>query len=259
MYKADRCLVCLSDGITIVRDSTAMIHQFIAWKSSGEYFWGHLPSASIRCRKCGFVFCEDRLTDEEEAKFYNEYQGEEYTAMRLHSQPWYADEQAIENSEATIYRRIALTNSIIDRNIERLKINTVLDYGFITEKYPLDRFIKSKQYGFKPYSEKNFVNLIKFDPQQNNPPFDFIMCRHMLEQVAHPENLIARLRDLLNKDGYICFEMSNSPAAKYQHIFHEKINFFNIQSLSLLLDTLNMKIVDSQEQDDTISILTKIK
>jgi hypothetical protein len=259
MYKINACPVCLSTAPDTVKDTTATIHQFIAWKSSAQYFWGHIPSASIRCRKCSYVCCEDRLSDEEEFKFYNDYQGVEYTAMRLHSQPWYEDERLNENTEYAIQRRIDLTNSIIDRNIDRLKINIVLDYGFIAGKYPLDRFIKSKQYGFKPYAESNFINLIKFNSQKKNPPFDFIICRQMLEQVSQPENLITMLRDLLNKDGYICFEISASQPSKYQHVFHEKMNFFNIQSLSVLLERLNMELVDSQEQDDTISILTKIK
>lgn len=258
MYTIDHCPACHSLDITL--EKPAFIHQFVIWKSSGEYAWNHKPTAGIRCNNCSFFCSQHRLTNEEERNLYTNYREEEYNNKRIFTEPGYAGMIEFLKSPHHIQVRMQGTHTLVDRNIDPLTINTVLDYGGDTGVHIPTRFIKAKKYVYDISNVVTIDGVFKLDVTKDPVPVDFLMCCHVLEHKSDPDVLIKEFKRYANKDTWIYIEVPEFDApAMPGGVFHEHINAFNLQSLNALLNRHNIYSIDTHIHNGIICLLGKLK
>jgi len=257
MYSVDHCLACKSLEIEKV---PAGLTQFIMWRITGEFHHNHFPTYAIKCNHCGFIGCGHRLSDEEETKLYKDYRGEEYTNQRIFLESWYKDH--LEKMNSSNYRslRYSLINEIIDRNIDRTTISSVLDYGGDDGSFIPTRFLKAKKFVYDISGVNPTLGVRAFDPRLNpNFKFDFIQCCHVLEHKSDPDSAIKDILRFSTKDTWLYWEVPNFDCPPIPGgVFHEHLNIFNIRSLSALLNKFNLEVIDSIENEN-LALLTKLR
>lgn len=257
MYTVDHCISCRSLDVETM---PAFLTQFILWRTTGIFHHNHLTTSAIKCRNCGYVGCMHRLTDEEEGKLYKDYRGEEYTNQRIHLEPWYPD--AINSMNSARYKedRLRTINDVIDKNIDRTTISSVLDYGGDDGSFIPTRFIKAKKFVYDISGVKPTLGVSVFDPlSHSHLKFDFIMCCHVLEHKSDPDVVIKDIIKYTNENTWMYWEVPNFDCPPMPGgVFHEHLNIFNFKSLSSLLGRYNLEIIDVLEKEN-LSILTKLR
>lgn len=257
MYTIDHCLACKSLDVEHI---PAGLTQFIMWRITKEFHHNHLPISALKCNQCGFVGSNHRLTDEEEYKLYKDYRGEEYTNQRIFLEPWYPDAVRSMNSPKYKEDRLRTINELIDKNIDRTTISSVLDYGGDDGSFIPTKFIKAKKFVFDISGSKPTLGVKSFDPALHpNFKFDFIMCCHVLEHKSDPDMIVKEILRYSNSNTWLYWEVPNFDCPPLPGgVFHEHLNIFNINSLSKLLDKFNLEIIDSTERE-SIALLTKLR
>ena len=93
------------------------------------------------------------------------------------------------------------------------------------------------------YFDSDCVNLIK---NKFEIP-SFIICRHTLEHISDPFSFLKNIRNLMGSNSYLLLEVPNTDSISINHNFHEfwdeHFSYFNVKSLSLLLESLNFNIL----------------
>jgi len=83
--------------------------------------------------------------------------------------------------------------------------------------------------------------------------FDFIIARNVLAHVPKPNEIFSNANALLNKTGIFVIEVPSLKTIfeenQYDNIFHEHIGFHSLNSINLLCNQNEMKIVDFEEID----------
>ena len=187
------------------------------WKKEGKVlFFNGIPVnyRNVCCKKCGLVYVNPRLTDEETVEFYKKQYREIYSAK---------DELKVNNLPFTnLHLGIEIYNAVVRYDfLERLgylkkDINT-LDIGSSLGALPA--YLKEKgcnAYGIEvsPFSEctKDLFGIdtifkMPFEGFQTDMKFDIITICDALEHFSHPQKVLMKIRDLLKDDGIVLIEV----------------------------------------------------
>ena len=254
MYRIDYCPSCSSHN---TKKELAEFSQFIAWMTLNEFSYTNLQTYAVVCKDCSFIGSGLRLLPEEENKLYGNYRGEDYTNKRIFCEPWYKD--YIEKFDRVKYsnERGLRVNALIDKNIDRVYINSVLDvWGGNGEHIPI-KFIKAKKYVYNVTPTINLPDVLKFNPSLHQTPVNFIMCCDALEKQSDPDDMMNMITKVMDGDSWLYLEVPYYENPEY-NIFHEHLNFWNLKSLEVFLNRFQLKIVDHLVTN-TISLLARLK
>lgn len=238
MYQINHCLACLSTEVEL---HPAHFARFIAWHTSGHPVDSDLATVGMKCTKCSFVASVDRFDQQETKNLYNNYRGKEYTRIRNICEPNY--QELTFGEEYRKQRQIGIQKLLEQIDVDQ--IHTVLDYGGDNGSMIPDCVSNAKKYMFDLSSNNTLPGIQKYTPDIEKT-FDFLMCCHVLEHQSSPADLLAELKKCAHEDTLFYFEIPNNPDP-YIGTFHEHINFFNIQSLTALLERHGFEIVDFYE------------
>lgn len=260
MYTINYCPACHGNNINLQPTKLA---RFVAWRALGNPLDTDLDVTGLKCSNCSFVGAVERFNVHEEINLYKGYRGEEYNRVRTVCEPTYNENaDFIEDDAYYENRKIGIT-TLIEKHITDIK--TVLDYGGDTGSIIPHNLNHAKRYVYD-ISEVPTVNgVLKYDNRIKT--FDFLMCCHVLEHKPNPDELLNEIKKYVDKDSWIYFEVPNNPNP-YIGTFHEHINFFNIKSMTALLERNGFNVIDHYEYGfiskipchaNNLCVLTKLK
>jgi SAM-dependent methyltransferase len=262
MYKIDHCPACHNSDVAI---QSGRLARFVAWRALGAPVDTDIVVQGLKCPACSFVGSVDRFTAAEETNLYADYRGDEYNRIRNICEPLYhKSTEFIEDQAYYDNRKIGIT-TLITRHIDIDNIGTVLDYGGDTGSMIPNNLNHAQRYVYDISDVPTVNGVIKYDGVVKT--FDFLMCCHVLEHKPNPDELLHEIKQHVDKDSWIYFEVPNNPNA-YVGTFHEHINFFNPKSLAALLDRNGFEVLDHYEYGfdceipchaNNLCMLTKLK
>ncbi len=199
MYQIDACPCCESQEL---QRWPAIVSPFIT-----TYACGSKPQLCglCECRSCTFRFFDSRLTDEEIAKLYAGYRGDEYYKARHACEPWYtrAANDGIGGDTHEIASRKQNLTAVLGDHAK--SITTVLDYGgdrgqMIPDTLGQERFVYE-------ISDAPTVDGVQRITQLNGRKFDFVMLAHVLEHCSEPKDMLNTLKPLLHERSLLYLEV----------------------------------------------------
>lgn len=232
----------------------------------------------VKCRRCDFVFCGHRFSDEEMVWLYHNYRDEVYQKCREKHEELYTKEfnDAVGKSEEEIAIRIKnLSTTIKEAKIDMSKIESVLDFGGDKGQHiNIDIFSNQKKYLYE-ITDLELAPGVERVSQLENDRFDFIVSQHVLEHVSYPMKMMKQIVASLKNNGYFYFELpfENIFPTKKSGFFrkisekfwdlpyffdlsqkkrrekgkflmiHEHINFFNEESVKKMISIAGLKLL----------------
>ena len=125
------------------------------------------------------------------------------------------------------------------KNNFRLGVEPSKEVSKIANKNNIQTLNNFFNYNFSKKIKKNFGQ------------FDVIFCNNTLANISDINDFVKGLKNLLNKDGSIIIETSYSINVMKKYlldtIYHEHINYFNLNSLKFLMESLDLKIYDVEK------------
>lgn len=246
------------------------------------------------CEDCSFSFYDRRLTDEEAARLYRDYRGEEYQKTREKYDCWYTEKvnSALNGDKLALSEQQRVISEMIGRNVP-IEIKVALDYGgnkgvtFTKEIGTKERYV----YDISGIQPVDGVTRINEYSELAGHDFDLIMCNMTLEHASYPADFMKLLYDAGGRDTYYYLEVpSEDPFAQskfsisknigllfnknysnlklVKHYFYlrtqpympmtEHINFFTPKSLKALLERCGFEAAEIGENIEK-SVLGKDK
>jgi len=273
LLQEKQCIFCNS---TDIETKPAKFAPFISERINKS---SDISFNLIHCKHCGSAFYDYRYDEDEVQKIYDGYRNQKYQTVRQKYENWYSPEinYLIGNAEKSVKSRNKNLIKILRENININNIKTILDFGGDQGQYIPDIFNNAKKF---VYDISNVdvldgiipIRDIKSCYEKNKEGYDLIMCAHVLEHLANPEETIKIIKPLLSKHGYLYIEVPfDSPfyrtiSDNISYLFnkyfklkdiikkyfemknqkyvpmHEHINFYTIEGLNCLLERNNFKI-----------------
>jgi SAM-dependent methyltransferase len=261
MFQTNQCVACGNSHIYVQPTHLA---KFVGWRISGNRPDGDIDISGMKCHECSFVGAVDRFTDAEETKLYQGYRGDEYNQMRSSCESEYNYADFIQDQQYYDYRKTGIV-TLIDRHITAVDISTVLDYGGGDGALIPNNLLHAKRFVYDISNVPTINGVVNYDGSID--AFDFLMCCHVLEHKSDPSDLLKKIKQYIDTDSWIYFEIPNNPNPIIGK-FHEHINFFNIKSLTALLERNGFIVIDSCEygfdskiraHENNLCILAKLK
>lgn len=157
------------------------------------------------CRGCGFRFFDSRLTDEEIARLYAGYRGDDYFRARHSFEFWYsrAANDGIGKDAGEIADRKRNLAALLGERTQSFR--TVLDYGgdrgqFIPDNIGTERYVYE-------ISDAPAVDTVQRLQSVEGRQFDFVMLAHVLEHCSRPKEMLDVLRPLLSDQSILYLEV----------------------------------------------------
>jgi hypothetical protein len=254
MYIIDYCPACHSKDIT---KSPYKLSQFVAWRSTGDFPYGQVPTMGIKCNQCSFLATHHRLTAQEEQNLYINYRGDDYNKMRLFIEPQYQHHITTFDGNDYAEKRKVGINALINKNIDLSTVHSVLDYGGDTGAHIPQVFVNAKKYVYDISGVDTIEGVETYDTATSPATVDFLMCCHTLEHKSDPDILINDLKKYVDQSTWVYIEVPNADPP-WQNEFHEHINIFNCKSMTALLERHGFKIADVFENEN-LCMLAKLK
>jgi len=250
MFTITNCPCCDRVTQTIM---PAYLSQFVVWRTTGVKPESNVKNLLIQCDTCNFYFSDIRFTDEEIARLYKDYRGNEYNQMRLECEPNYKVELYSDNY---VKQRKEFINKLIECYTSNIK--SVLDYGGDNGDYIPESLSSIDRYVFDLSGIDPLPGIKKYDFNKNQT-FDFVMNCQVLEHVPDINQLIKKLKNLTKNYIYVEVPTYRKPPP-VDMIIGEHINFFRGTSLQSLLNKHNIKIIKTAIDYDlcVLGILGKI-
>lgn len=199
---------CLACGGYNVRFSDKGLAPFVAYRALGVDT--PLNAGKSACADCGFASSVLRPSDEQMARLYDGYRGEEYNKQRISYEPSYA----------------AIAHTLNGRREYMPEVETFIEQ-FVTPKNVLD-------YGGNDGGNAPFVGRCNIDNYEIGMAlpagdYDLVAIMHVLEHVSSPEQILKQVADTYPAMIYVEVPLSQGI------IWHEHINEFTARSLSKLV------------------------
>lgn len=180
------------------------------------------------CKKCGFIFLNPRLTENEVYIKYNMINELGSVKYRLKKTPGF-------NLNRRANRVFSLINMLYKENSKSTP--KILDYGG-SSGYILNPFINKFQCFILDYQKWKLpegINYLGNDLQdlKENDKFDIILVLHTLEHVVNPKEFLIDISKHLNKNGIIYIEVPLGCFYEWKHLKDPltHVNFFSEESL----------------------------
>jgi len=217
---------------------------------------------SLQCNNCGLIFLDIRFNEHECNALYDGYRGKEYTELREKYEPGYKERNDLLDSGITYLPEI---EQFLLPYV-KFPVN-MLDWGGDTGK---NTPFKNKNHIFHIYDVSNkqvILGAVNVDKTTVlNTKYDLIVCSNVLEHVPYPIELLVEIKHSMQKDTLLYVEVpfeeimrnsdsENNLLTKKRH-WHEHINFFSENSLNILLEKCELKIVELKQLK--VSVANKI-
>ena len=233
MHNIIPCPCCNSlDQISI----PAYMSQFVVWCITGVKPESNPRNLLIQCNHCNYYFSDTRFTDEELARLYQGYRGDQYNRMRLECEPNY---KVSLYSDEYINQRKEFINKIIEHHV--INIKSVLDYGGDDGAYIPESLDSVDRYVFDLSGVDPLPGIKNYVPTEKQS-FDLVMNCQVLEHVSDINVLIKELKNLTKNYIYVEVPTYQKPPP-VNVIIGEHINFFRGKSLQALLNKHNINII----------------
>lgn len=245
MYNIYKCPCCNSRNIIIRKSS---LSKFVVWRIL-NIFGDSIDNNSIFCQDCYYYGSMLRFTDEEIKLLYDNYRGDLYNKMRIICEPEYNSK--INSFEDAYHNdRLYSITKLIETNVT-YSIDSILDYGGDSGSH-IPKILDAKDKYVFDVSDIVPIEGVKKINFGDPVIVDFIMCCHVLEHVSDLVEILNKIKKFSHKDTYFYFEVPKLYTPIEQLVvpmFHEHINFFCFNSLSVLLNNNGFTIMDA---DDSI-------
>jgi cyclopropane-fatty-acyl-phospholipid synthase len=104
------------------------------------------------------------------------------------------------------------------------------------------------------YCYKNFIEDKEIMNLLAQQKFDLIICRHTLEHISNPRTFFASLENFTTQDTLCLFEIPDFEhiifRARFDHIYHQHVNYFTEYSFLYLLKLFNFLCIDLKKYHD---------
>ena len=257
---ARHCVCC---GSSALRSSPAIMMPFISdrvfgWKPTRiEAEWGlktiesgmaYALCNSLVCEECGMLFMDFRFSENEMARLYRNYRGEEYTQLRDFYEPGYASRNQ-ELAHQLSY--LGSTDEFLDFFIKNKP--RILDWGGGTGiNTPLKGI--AKEIEIYDISEKlnGDGDGVANKSRLKSKIYDLITCCNVLEHVAYPALVLKELKEYSNEATIffievphetLCIECPDNSIVYRKRHWHEHINFFSEASLRFLISKCGFELL----------------
>ena len=114
-------------------------------------------------------------------------------------------------------------------------------------------------------AKKNGIKVKKdfFKPQMYKKKFEIVIARHVLEHLEKPYFFIKKIKDVLNKDGYILIEVPNIVFYIRNGLLEvfslQHLHYFTPQSMAKLFEDAGMEICKYYETPENLIFFAKKK
>src|SRR5512139_1759672 len=214
-------------------------HRIFNWTpimlqaNSGKEFLSWPICNSVKCKACGFLFCDMRFDDDEMKRLYLNYRDEIYTALREAYEPGYRKLNGELEDEVINY--FDKVESFILASAPRPR--RVLDWG---GNNGLNTPFKDAKIDIYDIGDK--PPLFGKRVMQPEPPYDLIVCSNVLEHTPYPRQMVDEIRAYMDSNTALYIEVpkENPDYAAW----HEHINRFNEQSLAKFIDVCGLEMLD---------------
>ena len=258
---ATQCVCC---GGTELQKSPAILMPFVSHRALGwspvviDAEWGlqtnpqgmaYCVCNTLHCVRCEFLFLDIRFSDREMQQLYDGYCGEEYEALREQYEPGFRERNKVLTTPSGF---VELTRDFI---LQHTMPTRILDWGggdgmntpFKGQGYETDIFDIDKKPtvpGTRGVSKEEL----------GATSYDLIVCRHVLEHVPYPSDVLGEIHQCMRDDTLLYIEVPHEAlmvghdeisAGKKRH-WHEHINFYSLEALKNLFGACGFTVMSIQ-------------
>lgn len=243
---------CVCCGSTDIELFPAYLASFVVDRMSGTgENYGKLGHCQyLHCKKCDYVGTDIRFSRDEEIRYYQNYMKEEYCRHRCK----YDGDEAYDSlmyysspEYQTLRRNTA--GKFLSEKLNLSSITSVLDFGGDTGAMIPDELQHATRY-VTDIQERELVEGVK---AVNSPdecgPVDLLICGHTLEHVSEPGPFMVQIRNYMKSGSLIYMEIPVESCKNHvkNHLFHEHINRFDLNSLTTFMLAQGFDIVERTE------------
>lgn len=204
---------------------------------------------TLHCLQCDLLFLDIRFSDLEMERYYNDYLGKEYEDLREFYEPGFRDRNKLLKAQ---HHFLHLAEEFI---IPYINPKNILDWGggtgintpFANKGAHVDIFdIGNREitHGAQNISKNKIPSLA----------YDLIVCRHVLEHVPYPSEVLIEIRNAMHNEAILYIELPHERlmvenqciSSSEKKYWHEHINFFSISSMQYLLSICGFNIIKIQ-------------
>lgn len=205
MKLAKSCICCQSQA---VRTSPAILSPFVAKRIFGwspveitpEWGFRDIPNgmtqticATVACEGCGAIFLDMRFDHEELGALYSDYRGPEYTSLREHFEPGYAQHNKTLLEKPTY---IPFVEQLLSRYVNLNPI--VLDWGGDVGLNTPFAAVASRHDVYDISGKETIGRARCVDYASISKDYDLIVCCQVLEHVADPVSLVREMTEFMS-------------------------------------------------------------
>lgn len=259
---------CICCGAPNLEKSPAILMPFVAHRVFGwvpveiDDSWGlrtirngHAYSIcnSVSCLDCGMLFLDIRFSDAEMEALYSGYRQAEYTALRSHYEPGYAERNDAVNLGIDFIPEIeAFLAPLLPSPVR------VLDWGGDTGINTPFKNVSALFHVYDISDKPGVADAIMVDRDtMQRTSYDLIVCSNVLEHIPYPLDTLFDIRDLMSRETVLYIEVPHeeivrqNPAGTVlcglKRHWHEHINFFGLEPLRRLLAAAGLKAIAIRE------------
>ena len=229
MNIATQCPCC--DGINL-KSQPSTLAPFVADRVFGDT---NIPSHTMICESCGFLFLDIRFSPDEMFRLYDNYRGDDYVALREKYEPGCRDrnEELLKPSSW-----LPEIEKFIERHITLPII--ILDWG---GNNGMNSPFKGNRQLFI-YDIGNIQPLVGERVIFPDGQYDLIVCASVLEHVPYPFQTMSEIYKAASSDTIIYIDVPIGYNGR--GVWHEHINIFNPSAIDVLLDRCGFEIIEQQ-------------
>lgn len=230
-----KCILCGSERIKTV---DTVISDFVMARIRPDFKADCGMNTPVRlcfCEACTFAFYDYRISDAESALLYRDYRGESYQKTRQKYECWYTPKvnRALNEDLNGLREQKTVIAEILHANTDR-EIRTALDYGGNEGRTFFPALGTEQKFVFdisKVKTLDGITGISDYDALKQHT-FDFIMCNHLFEHLADPQDVLRRIRAAGDKNTLFYIEVpSENPFTR--------VNKFSVlHNLRMMTDPL---------------------
>ena len=215
------------------------------------------------CHKCGFVFQNPRVSEEQSYAYYRTGIYDKYHRPR--------SLKIAESSNDAGMITLERVKGFLARNDPSIYLNKIDFKPRICEIGAGDGDVISKFEGGDLFAIEPSENCRKIlarkratvigesiDARNKNIKFHIILMRHVLEHVYYPKQMLEDVISLLSENGILYIAVPNLLVAHFLNMFtYPHISYFSTYSLTYLCDRVGLKVCKIQDEKYEIWCILK--